>query len=430
MLETMLRIPRYVRLLLFLCIGSTILCAVFITFPKLIGDKLDEVTSAIRTEHGEQIQEVSTIPMRKRNFTQDQINKMTLLGRWLLSFEGHSPPPIVNTKKEPYLILIWMHGKFLERRHIKRFTNNKFSPWENCSMKNCILTYRSKDLETADAVVFHLHLTKGTSELPTRHRRDQRWIFLTDESPMHTFLYGNQEISKYNGLFNWSMTYRMDSDVPVPYGRVISRSFVNFSKNSIKKLKTKLVAVMGSNCAGRNGRWSYVKELKSILGKDLDIYGKCLNGNVTVCPGHFDRDCIALNAYKFYLAFENSNCKEYITEKVFWHGYHKFAVPIIMGASNNNCEQLLPPHSFLHVDDFANPTALANYIQYLNRHDDKYFEYHEWRRYYKVINEHGYFGSTSRHYCRICEALNYNTPATKVYDDIESFWHKKQDCTL
>ncbi|XP_076170595.1 alpha-(1,3)-fucosyltransferase fut-5 [Ptiloglossa arizonensis] len=435
----MLRIPRYVQRLLLLCVGSTIFCAVFIILLSRVNEKIDKKidkeTSTGQTELRKYTPEVLMTPMRTRNFTDKQISKMTSLGRWLFSSEGHFPSPRINAKKLPYLILIWKHGKFLERRHIKRFTNNKFSPWKNCSVKRCILTYRSKDLDAADAVVFHLHLTKSTSELPTRHRWDQRWIFLTDESPMHTFLYGNQEVWKYNDLFNWSMTYRTDSDVPVPYGRVISRSFVNsqdenFPKSSIQKLKTKLVAVMGSNCAGTNGRWNYINKLKSILGKDLDIYGKCLNGNRTACPGHFDKDCLALNTYKFYLAFENSNCKEYITEKVFWNGYHKMTIPIIMGASKKDCEQLLPPYSFLHVSDFANPAALANYIQYLNRHDDKYLEYHEWRRYYEVINEHGYFGSISRHYCRICEALHYNVPTTKVYKDMELFFNKKQDCTL
>ncbi|CAK9796886.1 Glycoprotein 3-alpha-L-fucosyltransferase A [Anthophora quadrimaculata] len=431
----MLRISQYVRILLFLLVGSTIFCAILVTFPNFLGEKIGRHALSKQTEDHKQTQEGLAIPATKWNFTRKQIGKMSLLGRWLLSSEGSPPPPVINKKRGSYLILVWKHGKFLERRHIKRFTNKKFSPWENCTAKKCILSYRSKDLDVADAVVFHLHLTQSASELPTRTQWNQRWIFLTDESPMHTFLYGNQELSKYNGLFNWSMTYRMDSDVPVPYGRTISRSFEysqdkNFLKDFIKKSKTKLVTVMGSNCAGTNGRWNYISELKLILDNDLDIYGKCLNGNTTACPGHFDEDCSTLNMYKFYLAFENSNCDEYITEKVFWHGYHKLAIPVIMGAPKKNCEQLLPPRSFLHVNDFANPTALANYIHYLNQHDDKYFEYHEWRKYYKVINEHGYFGSISKHYCRICEALHYNFPDVKAYEDIESFWNKKRDCTL
>ena len=428
-------IPRYTKILLLLCVGSTIFLAASIIFSNLLGEKADKDAIASRAELRPDTVQGLTTSTRKRNLTDELINKMTLLGKWLLSSEESLPPPTINTKKEPYLILIWKHGEFLERRHIKRFTNIKFSPWENCTVKNCALTYRSQDLDAADAVVFHLHLTKSRSELPIKSRWDQRWIFLTDESPKHSFLYGNQEISSYNGVFNWSMTYRMDSDVPVPYGRVISRSYVNsggtnFSEDALKKSKTKLATVMGSNCAGTNGRWEYVSELKSLLGDDLDVYGKCLNGNVTACPGHFDRDCLALNAYKFYLAFENSNCREYITEKVFWHGYHKLAVPIIMGAAKRDCEQLLPPRSFLHVSDFANPAALASYIRYLNRHGDEYLKFHEWRRYYRVINEHGYFGSVSRHYCRICEALHYNIPTAKVYEDMESFWNKKRDCIL
>ena len=41
------------------------------------------------------------------------------------------------------------------------------------------------------------------------------------------------------------------------------------------------------------------------------------------CTGHFMRDCPDLDEYKFYLAFENSLCSEYITEKVWWNSYSK-----------------------------------------------------------------------------------------------------------
>ncbi|GAB1866732.1 Fucosyltransferase [Camponotus japonicus] len=367
----------------------------------------------------------------ERGFTVEQIGKMSLLGKWLLAPEG-TPPPGSNTDRS-YLILIWKHGPFLERRHIRRFTMNKFSPWDRCSARNCTLTYDEKDLHRADAVVFHLHLTKSPSELPVRSRADQRWIFLTDESPFQTFMHGRQRLSDYDGLFNWSMSYRMDSDVPVPYGRTvripddISNDDVEHWDTVMRTIKTKLVAVMGSNCGGHNGRWSYVKTLKSLLGNDLDILGRCLDGNRTVCPGHFDRDCVVLNAYKFYLSFENSNCREYLTEKVFWNAYSKLAVPIIMGASRYDCQRLLPPHSFLHVDDFASADALADYLRYLDRDNKRYISYHEWRDRYRLINEHGYFGSASKHYCRVCEALHYNSIAPKVYARLEDFWSKK-DC--
>ncbi len=52
---------------------------------------------------------------------------------------------------------------------------------------------------------------------------------------------------------------------------------------------------------------------------NLDIYGKCsgMVGNKNVSLKNCDISLGCLNQYKFYLAFENSNCVDYITEKFF-----------------------------------------------------------------------------------------------------------------
>lgn len=300
-------------------------------------------------------------------------------------------------------------------------------------MQHCRLSYLDEDLNRADAVVFHLHMTKGVHELPSkRGKPGQIWIFMTDESPLHTFLYEaeNRDISDYDGIFDWSMTYRTDSDVPVPYGRTIRRKTVlpTVADRVVNAEKKKLVAILGSNCSSKNRRWSYVRELKHSLGDDLDIYGHCLGGNTTACPGHFDRDCPALSSYKFYLAFENSNCREYLTEKIYWNAYEKRAVPIVMGSPDRDCRRLLPPRSYVHVEDFPRPADLADYLRYLDDNDDAYELYHEWRSKYVVLNEHGYFGSQSKHYCRVCEALRYNAPPNGRYRRIGNFWNATRDC--
>ncbi|XP_046740656.1 4-galactosyl-N-acetylglucosaminide 3-alpha-L-fucosyltransferase FUT6-like [Diprion similis] len=380
--------------------------------------------------------EAKPIPFNWRNLSDDQVRSMSALGKRLLSVGDITE--VNNVPRDPakgYLIVVWKHGPFLERRHLKHFTNVISSPWEDCSVNNCRLSYDSEDVEDADAVLIHLHKTTGVKDLPDivkpEKRMKQRWVFLTDESPLHTFLSGGQSISSYNGLFNWSMSYRIDSDVPVPYGRTVRMmNQRNSSAGSSKdvKTKTKLVAIMGSNCGGSNKRWNYAAKLKEALSERMDAYGHCLNGDTKTCPGHFAKDCEALEDYKFYLAFENSNCKEYLTEKPFWHGYHKHAVPVIMGASRENCRQLLPPDSYIHVDDFANPATLADYLLYLDQNHEEYSKFHAWRNHFYVVNEHGYFQSNSRHYCRLCEALNYNDPSVKVYNHLEEFWSKTKDC--
>ena len=130
----------------------------------------------------------------------------------------------------------------------------------------------------------------------------------------------------------------------------------------------------------------------------------------------------------FYMAFENANCDEYITEKAWWNAYHKNAIPIVMGASEGSYRRILPPYSYINVDEFASPRDLATYLRYLNNTPNEFLKYFQWKKYFKVLNEHGYFQSESFHYCRVCEALNYNGRDTKVYNDLKSFWSVERDC--
>lgn len=143
-------------------------------------------------------------------------------------------------------------------------------------------------------------------------------------------------------------------------------------------------------------------------------------------PGHFDRDCEAINDYKFYLSFENSNCDEYITEKAWWNAYSKNAIPIIMGAPATSLAKLLPPGSYINVEGFASPKDLATYIQYMSTSRDEFKSFFTWKKEFKILQEHGYFKSDSYHYCRICEALNYNSREKKVYEDLHKFWSRDQ----
>lgn len=63
------------------------------------------------------------------------------------------------------------------------------------------------------------------------------------------------------------------------------------------------------------GRELYVRELQKYV--EVDVFGKC--GNLT-CGRKFEYNhCfqhVLRPTYKFYLAFENNMCEDYITEKV------------------------------------------------------------------------------------------------------------------
>lgn len=63
------------------------------------------------------------------------------------------------------------------------------------------------------------------------------------------------------------------------------------------------------------------------------------------------------------MAFENSICEDYITEKLWKHGYGHDIIPIILKRSI--VERYVPPHSFIAVDDFTTIRDLADYLKYL-----------------------------------------------------------------
>ncbi|XP_065158875.1 4-galactosyl-N-acetylglucosaminide 3-alpha-L-fucosyltransferase FUT5-like isoform X2 [Atheta coriaria] len=362
-----------------------------------------------------------------RHLSPTQTASLSRLGRVL--YLDEDPPAARN---RTFLILVWKYGYTTHDRHMKQYSDKEVDPFARCAVKNCVVTYEDAAAARADMVILHLHRTENVEDMPPVRRPEQIWAFSTDESPTHTFLNGQHNFNAYNGLFNWSMHYRMDSDIPVPYGRTVAkrridndRSF-DFSAWLTNRSNTSPIAVMGSNCGSQNHRWEYVAELRKWI--DVDFYGGC---GTLECPGHFTKDCPKLAAYRFYLAFENSNCDEYITEKLWWNAYAKDAIPIVMGGapSRRNYAQLLPPHSYINVDDFASPRDLAFYLHYLLDAPDRLAEYFQWRRYFEVRNEHGYFQTPSYHYCRACEALNYNDLTTKkTYTDLLGHWSEQTHC--
>ena len=84
--------------------------------------------------------------------------------------------------------------------------------------------------------------------------------------------------------------------------------------------------------------------------------------------------------YKFYLAFENSNCVDYISEK-FWDSLKHKVLPIAMGARIEDYEAVAPPNSFLHVDSFAGPEQLAEHLKYLDENPREYNKHFQVVRY-------------------------------------------------
>jgi hypothetical protein len=93
--------------------------------------------------------------------------------------------------------------------------------------------------------------------------------------------------------------------------------------------------------------------------------------------------------YRFYLAFENSKCDTYITEKYWMQGLNGIAVPIVMGAKREHYQRIAIPNSYIHVDDYPTVEQLAKELNRLNRNDSEYIKYLQWTQLYDVGETYG-----------------------------------------
>ncbi|KAF9116975.1 hypothetical protein BGW39_002518 [Mortierella sp. 14UC] len=139
------------------------------------------------------------------------------------------------------------------------------------------------------------------------------------------------------------------------------------------------IAWIVSSCTSENGRRFYIKQLLKYI--NIDIYGHCMkNKDWPLHPDgrqFSDREIVA--RYKFYLSIENSNCNDYVTEKI-ERPYTVGVVPILDGPKDYS-RFLATNHSSIRLDDFATPEQLAIRIHQLDRDDDAYLKYLDYKKY-------------------------------------------------
>ncbi|XP_030375313.1 glycoprotein 3-alpha-L-fucosyltransferase A [Scaptodrosophila lebanonensis] len=304
---------------------------------------------------------------------------------------------------------------------------NGLSPWNvkhgrevflraKCPVDTCELTANRDLASTADMILYKDHIIPTGLRRPSNAKQVSMLYYL--ECPYHT------QIVKVPDGLNWTATYRRDSTIVAPYEKwqyydpkvQQQDQDHNFAVN-----KTKKVAWFVSNCAARNARLQYAHELQKHI--EVDIYGAC--GNFQCARSNSDKCFEILDQdYKFYLAFENSNCRDYITEKFFVNALQRNVLPIVMGARPEDYEVSAPRRSYIHVDEFASPKELAEYLHILDRDDDLYNSYFKWKGTGEFINT--YF------WCRVCSTLHDEEQLLnpRWYPNVNEWWRGEGTCTI
>lgn len=353
-------------------------------------------------------------------------------------------------------------------------------PFKNCAEKRCF-AFRSSSLihiaeEKSDAIMVH---GPNLWYMPNRQKYNrnprQLWLFYSMEPQGLTFCSSHYKLTDLDDWFNLTATFKHDSSIHVDYKQfrdwsdvLLDMDYINEYKKlndsnpaksltdlSIKNKKASVVWFV-SHCETYSRRELYVKELLNYI--NIDIYGNCDKYFIPYskkdpCASKKNVKCLnnLLNSYKFYLAFENSLCQDYITEK-YWKLYDSDKIfnlnilPVVRGAREEEYKRDTKYENFyINSFNFKTPKELADYLNYLNKNNTAYLQYFKWKLdLYKAIERNieinekkrifrtNWNVSTYFHlrepFCKLCSLLHNETYLQSKQNKVWklSEWFSKQ----
>ncbi|CAF1352470.1 unnamed protein product, partial [Adineta steineri] len=129
-----------------------------------------------------------------------------------------------------------------------------------------------------------------------------------------------------------------------------------------------------SNCQAYNARQVFIEKLMTYIR--IDSYGKCLNNiKLSNIQKRQQINSILYSTYKFVIAIENSNCEDYVTEKLI-EVFASTSIPIVASRNGKpDYSRFAPKYSYINIYDYKSVKELADYLNYLANNQTAYNEY-------------------------------------------------------
>ena len=286
-------------------------------------------------------------------------------------------------------------------------TNTCFK--KSCEYSNCVVTTDRNKVTVADAVRFQISYENFGSQLPfKRPHPDQVWIFHLTEAPVNRNFSG-YDSPEWTNQVNWTDSKFLASDLSTYESFLYTRTQpTDLDYNAVFAAKTRSTMWAVSHCFTQSKRELYVKRLQA-AGLSVDIYGRC-GDNGRINDTEFRS---LLSKYKFYLSFENSLCKDYVTEKFFSQYNHNW---ILVTRGGSNYSSIFPQATFIDSAKFLSPESLAAYL--INLGNDK-------NRYIKLLKEKNKYearrNASEYKWCELCRKLNNISKYRKSYKNITAY---------
>ena len=269
-----------------------------------------------------------------------------------------------------------------------------------CDVSKCKVTYNASLIKQSDVVIFHgrdMPNTVTLDQLNKQRNEIQRWGYFILESPVNS-----PPVHIYDKYFNWSISYRLNSDFRWPYYRYRQVKTTREPMKNYAEGRTLKILWFVSHCG--TSRDLFIRKLEDQSVR-VDVVGGCASNfkHKLDCPRNNLQCTNTLKTYKFYFSGENSFCKDYITEKYYVQGVGVGRIPIVLGGADYINPKLAIPGSYINVLDFQNVKEFADYIKMLDKNDTAYNEYFKWKSNWETY-EHP--SGCAEFVCDMCKKLH------------------------
>jgi hypothetical protein len=222
------------------------------------------------------------------------------------------------------------------------------------------------DVPVADAVVFHAPTVR---EYPPIKPVGQLWVVWSMESETNYPIINDAR-------FDLTMTYHKSAHVCVSYLRDCCSALLQELPQAVMPKKDNcVVASFISAESNKSKRLEYLRELSEYV--NIHHYGDFMNNRQIENDLGVESKINTLKDYQFTIAFENSISPDYVTEK-FYQPLSVGSIPIYMGAPNIS-EFAPADNSYIDVNDYESPKALASHILKLSNDESLRKQYLNWK---------------------------------------------------
>jgi len=326
---------------------------------------------------------------------------------------------------------------------------------DSCKHLNCRITRDRDKISSSAAVVFYAPTAKMNNhpDPMIKYFSNQLYVAVTMEAPSYYPQVAHLS-SGFNITYGYSYSLSQSNSHNyryLPYGPLPSTFSLWYTQNKLPILplsedqfqiltakRQYNMMFITSNCNDKIGRVEIARKIMRIMKARHSIipmepplllhsFGKCLQTRIVREKGTVKtkskQKVFLMRKYKFVLAIENSECPDYVTEKL-WQPLSTGTIPVYLGAPN--IDKYLPhPKAIINIRDFPSVNKLVDYLQQVASNDTLRLQHLEWLRqplspqFIQLLNA-SKLNSDNNIYCNICQSIDdvnnkgirYSAPVT------------------